>query len=222
MPWSIITSCVCTQERAGLKKMPRRTTLWKTTNQENHVCLFRDIDLSKHTFEGLCFLRSQKKHVIFFCVAASTGFSSVWTWGRRVFTSELGRRCHYKVLHPGTSLVKIWSNDIFLQFNISSCKQSCDSDQNTTTMLFSTLHVPQLWCFCWIQKNYLFQELDSFLYPSWDQANIPIPPDTRTTTTVWSRLTRSWTFADGGREPRKPSEEDRRDTGTASELSRGT
>ena len=167
---------------------------------------------------------TKKKHVIFFCVAASTGFSSVWTWGRRVFTSELGRWCHYKVLHPGTSLVKIWSNDIFLQCNISSCKQSCDSDQNTTTMLFSTLHVPQLWCFCWIQENYLFQELDSFLYPSWDQANIPIPPDTRTTTTVWSRLTRSWTFADGGRGPRKPPEEEggHWDTGTASELSRGT
>ena len=129
-------------------------------------------------------------------------------YDRCVFTPELGRRCHYKVLNPGTPVVEISSNDIFLQFNISTSKQSCDSDQNTTTILFTTLHAPQLWCFCWVQKNYLFQELDSFLYPSWDQANIPIPPDTRTTTTVWSRLTRSWTFADGVRGPRKPPDEE--------------
>ena len=151
-------------------------------------------------------------------------FSSGWTWGRRVFTPELGRRCHYKVLHPGTPLVKIWNNDIFLQFNISSSSQSCDSDQNTTTMLLTTLHASQLGCFCWIQKNYLFQGwILSFI-------QVEIRPIYRYHQTQGrpQRCDRGWLAV--GRlqtavEASKATgglEEGHWDTGTASVLSRGT
>ena len=88
--------CVYTGTRRP-QELPRRTTLWKTTKQQNHVCFIRDIDLSKHTLKDLCSLtnkQTNKQNAIVSCVSASSGFSSVWTWGRRVLTTVLFTSLH--------------------------------------------------------------------------------------------------------------------------------